>query len=129
MLAEQYQAAIRLQLEEIPGIRFALLYGSAVDSITFRDVDIGLWIDPALISKNQEVDLCFDLAGQLEKLIPFPVDVRVINQAPLAFRYNVSKGIPLFIANEDEFTHFLERTWDDYIDFAPVAMQYLREMA
>jgi uncharacterized protein len=129
MIAESIKAQLQQSLQPIPGLCFAMLYGSAVDSEHFRDLDVGLWVDREIVSKAQELAFGFDLAAKLEKVLSFPVDVRVINNAPLAFRYNVSKGIPLLINDEDRFTHFLERTWDEYLDFAPVAMQYLQELA
>jgi predicted nucleotidyltransferase len=129
MMVEQHKEAIQHGLHGIPGICFAILYGSAADSESFRDVDVGIWIDRTVLPPAQDLDFAFDLAAKLEKLIPFPVDVRVINDAPLAFRYNVSKGIPLIVHDEEQFARFLERTWDEYLDFEPVAMQYIREMA
>jgi hypothetical protein len=45
------------------------------------------------------------------------------------FRYHVSKGLPLRINDEEAYFHFLERTWDDYLDFYPVAMPYVRDLA
>jgi hypothetical protein len=56
------------------------------------------------------------------------VDVRIINDAPLPFRYNVSRGIPLVLNDRNAFFQFLERTWDEFLDFQPVAMQYLKEL-
>lgn len=128
MIAESAKVQLQQHLQTIPGICFAILYGSAVDSEHFRDIDVGLWVDREIVSQAQALDFGFDLAAQLENVLSFPVDVRVINDASLAFRYNVSKGIPLLINDETRFTDFLERTWDEYLDFAPVAMQYLREM-
>ena len=45
-----------------------------------------------------DIDYAFDLADALESAVPQQVDVRVINDAPLGFRYNVSRGIPLRFA-------------------------------
>jgi hypothetical protein len=62
-------------------------------------------------------------------VLRFPVDVRALNDAPLPFRYNVSRGIPLVVRDWEAWFAFRERTWDEYLDFQPVAMGYLREMA
>jgi hypothetical protein len=56
-----------------------------------------------------------------------PIDVRVLNDAPLAFRYHALQGTPL-VARDGEFLDELRaRTWDDYLDFQPFARRYLRE--
>lgn len=111
-----------------PQISFAMLFGSAAASEPFHDLDIALWVDRTVLSAQD--DLAFELAliNDLEKVCPYPLDVRVINQAPLAFRYNVSKGKPLVVNDDELYFHFLERTWDDWLDFKPVAMQYIREL-
>ena len=111
-----------------PEILFAILYGSASQGRPFRDLDIGVFVDRARLPASADLDYSFDLADELERLAQYPVDVRVINEAPLGFRYNVSRGTALVVNHGEAFAQFLERTWDDYLDFRPVALQYLREM-
>jgi uncharacterized protein len=108
---------------------FAMLFGSAAAGEPFHDIDIALWVDRTVLAAQD--DLAFELAvlADLAKVCPYPLDVRVINDAPLGFRYNVSKGKPLVINDEELYFRFLERTWDDWLDFKPVAMQYIRELA
>jgi predicted nucleotidyltransferase len=117
-----------LCLQDRPEILFALLYGSAVEGGHFRDLDIGLFVDRAHVPVTDDLDYAFGLADELENTVPYPVDVRVINDAPLPFRYNVSRGIVLVVNDGEALAHFLERTWDEFFDFRPVAMQYLKEM-
>ena len=71
----------------------------------------------------------FDLADELERATGYPVDVRVINDAPLPYRYNVSRGHKLVARDEESYYTFLERTRSAWWDFEPVALAYLREMA
>jgi predicted nucleotidyltransferase len=117
------------QLKNRPEIHFAILYGSAAEGETFRDLDVGLFVDRTLVSASLELDYAFRLAGELERQVSYPVDVRIINDAPLGFRYNVSRGAVLIVNDAPSYYHFLERTWDEFFDFQPVAMQYLRELA
>ncbi len=109
-------------------IHFALLYGSAVEGQPFRDLDIGLVVDRTIVPASADWDYAFALADELEDRVAYPVDVRVINEAPLPFRYNVSCGKPLVIHDREAFYRFLERTWDEFLDFKPVALQYLQEV-
>ena len=112
-----------------PEIRFALLYGSAAEGQPFRDLDIGICVDRVLVPTTQDLDYAFVIATDLEKTMSRRTDVRVINDAPLPFRYNVSCGIPLIINDRQAHFSFLERTWDDFLDFRPVAMAYLKDLA
>ncbi len=109
-------------------ILFAVLYGSAVDSEIFRDLDVGIMVDRARVPADSSLDYAFELSARLEKSLHFPVDVRVLNDAPLPFRYNVSRGIPLLVHDWEVWFLFRERAWDEYLDFQPVAMAYLQEM-
>jgi uncharacterized protein len=110
-------------------IRFAVLYGSAAESSQFRDIDVAIDVDRTLMPATADLDYAFSLAAELERLVPYPVDVRIINDAALPFRYNVSRGIALVAPDREAWAIFRERTWDAFFDFEPVARQYLREMA
>jgi len=120
--------ALAARLSDHPEIRFAILYGSATEGANFHDLDVAVFVDRIAIATRDDLDYSFVLADELEAVVSFPVDVRVINDAPLPFRFNVSRGTPLVVRDPQAFFAFLERTWDEYLDFQPVAMQYLREM-
>ena len=125
----EIKESLAAHLSARPEIRFAMLYGSAAEGRAFRDLDIGVFVDRAKVSAEADLDYAFALADELAAILPFPVDVRVINDAPLPFRYNVSRGIPLAVRDEECYYTFLERTWDEYLDFQPIALQYLRDLA
>ncbi len=115
-------------LSDRPEILFAILYGSASEGGAFRDLDVAVWVDRAAVSVEAELAYGFDLADELEKVVRFPVDVRIINDAPLPYRYNVSRGQKLGARDEEAYYTFIERTRLAWWDFEPVAMAYLREM-
>jgi len=127
-LVQEVLEELTQALQERREIRFALLYGSAAEGRPFRDLDIGLVVDRTIVPASADLDYAFALADELEDRVAYPVDVRVINEAPLPFRYNVSCGKPLVIHDREAFYRFLERTWDEFLDFKPVALQYLREI-
>ncbi len=65
----------------------------------------------------------------LEETAGFPVDVRVLNQSPIPFRYNVLKnGRLLSCRNEELYAGFLSHTLVSYFDFAPYRKQYIKEV-
>ena len=125
-VSRSWLEAIKAVLEMQPEILFAMLYGSATETPKFRDLDVGLYVDREQVPASAEIDYAFNLAERLTEQIAYPVDVRVINNAPLGFRYNVSRGQALVINHSEIYYHFLERTWDEYFDFEPIARQYLR---
>lgn len=126
-LQQEYIEKITTWLRGYPEIIFAYLYGSAADSANFRDVDIGVFVDRSQVPEAQDTDFAFALADGLDPLLPYPLDVRVINAAPLIFQYNVINGLLLFTHSDEIQSNFVERTWDMYLDFRPIAMQYLRD--
>jgi uncharacterized protein len=111
-----------------PEILFALLHGSFVLDGLFRDVDVALYAAPALLEgmtfREYEIDLGVQLSGNRG----LPVDVRLLNDAPVAFRYHTLRGVVLFVRDADTLDDFRARTWDEYCDFAPFSRQYLREV-
>ena len=128
MQKQKWMTRLQQHLQGRPEIVFAILYGSAAEGERFRDLDIGLFVKRTIVPPAHDFDYAFDLAETLQPLLPVPVDVHVINDAPLIFRYNVSRGVPLLVNDEESFIAFLTRTWDDFFDFQPVAMQYMRDL-
>jgi hypothetical protein len=58
----------------------------------------------------------------------YPIEVRVLNKAPLLFRYNVLRyGEPVLVFDDDLRCDFVEATLANYFDFAPFRKMYLKE--
>ena len=56
------------------------------------------------------------------------IAVRVLNTAPLSFKYNVIKdGIILLVKNDDKMADFQEATIAAYLDFLPYRNIYLEK--
>lgn len=114
-------------LAQWPAVRFAILYGSAATEDAFNDVDVGVWMDREVSPAEDDLLLGVRLERALRAAVSHPVDVRILNDATLPFRYNVSKGVPLILNDAEAYYAFVERAWDEYLDFKPIAMRYLRE--
>lgn len=119
--------AIASRLQEHPEILFAYIHGSFLGNGRFNDIDLALYLktlpDSLLeYELNMEVILGYAV-GRV------PVDVRVMNGAPLSFQYNVLKeGIPIVVNEENERAEFQERTVKRYFDFAPFRKMYMNEV-
>ncbi|MFZ5634010.1 MAG: type VII toxin-antitoxin system MntA family adenylyltransferase antitoxin [Bacillota bacterium] len=109
-------------------INFAYIHGSFTGDNGFRDIDIALYLEKDLLG-DRELKYEIDLEIKLEEVLTYPVDVRVLNHAPLSFQFQVIKGgILLFERDEESRVDFQVKTLDFYFDFAPFRRRYLKEM-
>jgi predicted nucleotidyltransferase len=109
------------ELEKEPAISFGYLYGSVVDSDTIHDVDVGLYLRESEAATNAAIAV--DLSNRLTALVGMPVDVRVLNEAPLSFVYHVLRGRLLVCRDEACLTEMLEDVARRYLDLAPLLRQ------
>jgi predicted nucleotidyltransferase len=119
---------LRRQLEQRPGIAFACLHGSFRSGGPYRDIDVAVWLDPEVLRDRGGWRYALDLSVDLELALGVPIDVQVLNEAPLAFRYHALAGQPLLVRDQDLLDDLRARTWDSYFDFLPFARQYLRDV-
>lgn len=115
-----------LVLEE--GIEFAYIHGSFLTESTFNDIDIALYLEDNVLSQIDIVDFEIKKSLKTQEQIGQPIDIKVLNAAPLGFRYQASCGNLLFGHNEELQERFLCTTWREYFDFEPVSKIYLKEV-
>ena len=133
-LTEETKAQLQQELGSLLSGReeivFACLHGSFLEPHGFRDVDIGVWVVPERVPGERAFDYELDLSLWLEQRSPQPVpmDVKVLNYAPLGFRYAASSGTPLLLRDLKAWYTFREETWRDYWDFMPLARAMLRDL-
>lgn len=116
------------KLKKRPEILFGYIHGSFLDGAWFRDIDLAVYL---LEDENYSEDTYHyehKLSRELENFISLPVDIKILNNAPLSFCYQVSKGEVLTSRNEDIRTDFLERTWLLYLDLKPIREEYYQEL-
>jgi hypothetical protein len=118
---------LRVALASRPEVRFAYLHGSFAAGGPYRDLDVAVWVDEVVVPRSGWACYAIDLATALGRELMLPVDVQVLNAAPLGFRYHALRGRLLLARDPDEAAEIRARTWDDYLDFAPFARRYLRE--
>jgi predicted nucleotidyltransferase len=107
---------------------FAYLHGSFVHQDGFKDVDVAVYIGSPPGQVVDVADYEISLSIRLEKEMRLPIDVRVLNHAPLSYRYHASCGILLLTRDESERENFLNRTWSEYFDFLPLSRIYYEEL-
>lgn len=125
---ERLEAVVTQELLARSEIAFAYLHGSFEKGGPFRDLDLAVYVRADMLCgvpfREYEGDLSVALTGRVR----LPIDVRVLNDAPVAFRYHALKGRALVVRDDEIHDEFCARTWDDYCDFAPSARRYLREV-
>lgn len=119
--------SITKHLEVRREISFAYIHGSFLQEGYFKDIDIAVYLNDVPESYLQyELQLESEL---IQLLAAFEIDVRVLNSAPLSFRYHVIKEGQLLMARDDDIrADFQENTVTHYLDFAPFRKMYIREV-
>ncbi len=124
-------SAIKSALLQHEEIRFAYIYGSFVDPEMpfFRDIDVGIYVDENIISPKQFMNYSINLSLEIESTIKkYPVDVVVLNNAPLSLAFRITQGELLFIRDENLWTDFATKTWSLYNDHAITSRHTLEEI-
>jgi uncharacterized protein len=103
-------------------IAFAYAHGSFIDREGFRDVDVAVWTSA---SPGRWTDV--DLSVELSRVAGYPVDVRIVNQAPVSFLFHVLRGRALVVRDERFLADLIERTARTYHDRAPLLRRAVRE--
>ena len=119
---ERLQGVLRAELEHRPQIAFAYLFGSVLEPVGFRDVDVAIWTTP-----ESSPDIDIELAGRLTERTGLSVDIRRVNDAPSSFVFHALRGRLLAVNDERLLADVIERTAREYHDLAPLRLQAVRE--
>ncbi|MGD8388891.1 MAG: nucleotidyltransferase domain-containing protein [Desulfobacteraceae bacterium] len=112
--------------ELCPDLVAAYVFGSFISADAFSDMDLGL-----LFSENPSKPLLLelDLETELERTTACPVDVRVLNGAPLSFVQSVIRtGEVIVDVDPNRRADFEGLILKKYFDFAPFRARYLAEV-
>lgn len=115
--------ALRGVLSQVPDVAFAYLFGSAVQGRGYRDIDIAVYLIPCPASPYERFKLAMRIAGLLERCLEprCEVDVRVLNEAPVLFQYEVLRTGRLLSERDREARIGYEaQLLSSYLDYHPV---------
>ncbi len=119
---------ISKQLSRNREILFAYAYGSFLEDCPFRDLDLAVFLRPKrlLIQPFRYEDaLAAALTRQLK--LSFPIDARILNSAPVSFRYRVLQGRLLFEKDPEARIEIVVHTVARYLDLRPFLHHYLKD--
>jgi len=116
---------LREELELREEILFAYVLGSFAEGLPFRDVDVAVWAEG--VEEGEAWDYETKLSVDLTLKLDLPIDVKLLNYAPLGFKFNATKGELLFSRDEELRLRFVEETWVEYMDFSWLSRYMLKE--
>lgn len=120
---EKIKKEISYLLKKKEDILFSYTHGSFLEG-DFRDIDIAIY----LRDKDKALQYELKMEREIEDVIDFPVDVRILNHAPLSFRFNVIKnGVLLFSRDEKIRCDFESLSIVEYHDFDFLRNIYRKE--
>jgi predicted nucleotidyltransferase len=104
---------LRKRFERVDDIIFAYVHGGFLERNFFRDVVVAVWIS--------DVEKAFyytvNFSAKLEVEAGLPVDLHVLNEAPLPFKHHVfTTGMLLFSKDEEMRHRIVDQTIKEYID-------------
>ena len=105
--------------------KFTYIYGSFAQGLPFRDIDIGIYTSG--VKKEDATCYALDLVWIIEAEVHMPVDVRVLNYAPVSFLYHVICGELIFEREEDMRVDIVENTVRRYLDIKPLIRRGIKE--
>ena len=124
-------AEIRARLQTFLAARdeidWAYVFGSFLDGPGYHDIDVGVYLRPAL-SREQVFDYEAELSVRLTMTLHTMMDVHVLNHASIGFQFSVLQGEVLMARDQDRFSDFIEYIGVEVSEFAYHAERYLQEV-
>jgi uncharacterized protein len=115
-------------LERHPEIIFGYAFGSFLADTLFRDLDIAVYVEAKGLPSIRYV-YEDSLAQEISEYatLPCPVDLRILNDAPVAFQFHAFRGRLLLDRNPGLRLTRLAHIAARYLDVRPFLKHYLRE--
>lgn len=111
-------------------IIFAYIYGSFLDNLSFRDIDIGIFFKE--VCKEDLSDIEFSLAKEISSEVNLPfeiIDLRILNGAKRPFLNSIFRTGLLLFSRDDEFlSNLIEETSLEAISNEYISYLSLKEL-
>lgn len=96
-------------------VAFAYIHGSFAEGEPFRDIDVALYLN----NPGKDITIESNFSYELSRITGYPVEVNIINRAPVAFQLSVlKKGILVVSKSEDTRADFIEDVSRRYREFS-----------
>jgi len=124
-LKESIYKRIREYLSHKREAILAYVFGSFLESDSFKDMDIALLLDAKIVGASEFPfpKFALKLASELERSVAPPrldFDLKILNLTPIYFQYEVvKKGTLVFSRSEVESVQCEVRMISEYLDYKP----------
>ncbi len=116
---------LSLELEKMPGVRLAVLFGSSARRTQSPRSDIDLGV---MLEHGAEGSLAIGVT--LERVIGRPIDLVWLDGAPPLLRFEIARdGVLLLERSPHDWADFRARAMIDWWDWAPTAQMMHQVMA
>lgn len=125
---EECLDGVAAELERHPEILFAYVFGSFLDDMPFRDLDIAVYVRSEVLQSSPfryEDSLAQEIADHLA--LPYPIDLRILNEASVSFQFHVVRGRLLVDRNPGLRLARLTAIVSRYLDRKSFLRHYVRE--
>ena len=113
-------------LHGYPDVMTAYVFGSFVTSRFFSDIDLGVFLTTA---PDRILNFELSLESRISRIARYPVDVRVLNGAPISFSQNVFRTGKVILDRDPNMrADFEGRILKLFFDFSPLRRRYLKEV-
>jgi predicted nucleotidyltransferase len=116
-LTSREKAHVTSALQDLLAFReevlFAYLHGSFINGNKFRDIDVAVYLNGRL-TRRASLQYQVTLAKDLSRALRLPIDVTVLNVAPLGLRHNAVSGRVLLCRENGTRTHFADGVCQHY---------------
>lgn len=112
-------------LAQQPDILFVYVFGSFAEGLPFHDIDVGVYL--AQTDAQTYTESALSLADTLSMEVAMPVDVRVLNAAPVPFLYHVLRGRLIVDRDPETRARITEETLARFLDIKRRLRHAIRE--
>ncbi|MDR7554988.1 MAG: nucleotidyltransferase domain-containing protein [Armatimonadota bacterium] len=111
-----------------PTVVFAYVFGSFVEDRPFEDIDVAVFVEPPPGARLDSLAVQLDLSARLETAVGLPVEVVVLNTAPLGVRRAALRGQLLWSRDDARRIALLEGTSHELMDMAFLGREALQDL-
>jgi predicted nucleotidyltransferase len=90
-------------------IEFSILFGSFLQELPFKDIDVGIFLNKDYLEKINKIDYIIELGIYIEDRIKgFNFDIVILNELNSSFLYHVFKeGKLLFARDKEKYYNYI----------------------
>lgn len=126
-MTDQILEKIRKVLEKDNNIIFTILHGSYLEHRKFHDLDLAIYLKEDLKTQTEnyyEIDLPIVLMDDID----IAIDISILNDSSLGFKYQTLKGKILICRDYEFYYEYAEEVLRYYLDYQPLLRKAMEDI-